>query len=232
MTGMVVYGGSQTSIEGQQLGWSDAIGIGIGTISMLGMAVFYVYVQKTEGIIAEDLVLYVEYATMCLTLPFLSLALEPNDWDAILHYDALDWGNLLFTSLGVSQQQCNGPKAAIHGRCSYKMITFAWFYSEGVSPSLHGHGEGTDGLLSQVYYGMNLLQQFIIRRVGASLFAMGTALRLVASIGGEQHYSLVSCHVTAQSQWLPQPCQGGELDNRQTTTETLRSCSIAMSNTL
>ncbi|BDA50478.1 hypothetical protein COCOBI_16-1540 [Coccomyxa sp. Obi] len=134
-SGMVVYGGSQTSSEGQQLGWNDAIGIGIGTISMLGMAVFYVYVQKTEGIIAEDLVLYVEYATMCLTLPFLSLALEPGDWDAILHYDALDWGNLLFTSLGV-------------------------------------------------YYGMNLLQQFIIRRVGASLFAMGTALRLVASIAG------------------------------------------------
>lgn len=102
VTGMVVYGGSQTSSEGQQLGWNDAIGMGIGTISMLGMAVFYVYVQKTEGIIAEDLVLYVEYATMCLTLPFLSLALEPGDWDAILHYDALDWGNLLFTSLGVS----------------------------------------------------------------------------------------------------------------------------------
>lgn len=33
---------------------------------------------------------------------------------------------------------------------------------------------------------MNLLQQFIIRRVGASLFAMGTALRLVASIAGRQ----------------------------------------------
>ena len=37
---------------------------------------------------------------------------------------------------------------------------------------------------AQVYYGMNLLQQFIIRRIGASLFAMGTALRLVASIAG------------------------------------------------
>jgi hypothetical protein len=31
---------------------------------------------------------------------------------------------------------------------------------------------------------MNLLQQFIIRRLGASIFAMGTALRLVASIAG------------------------------------------------
>lgn len=104
---MVVYGGSQNSTEGQQLGWNDAIGIGIGLISMLGMAVFYVYVQKTEGVIAEDLVLYVEYATMCLTLPFLSLVLEPNDWDAILYYDALEWGNLLFTALGVRSGQIN-----------------------------------------------------------------------------------------------------------------------------
>ncbi len=39
-------------------------------------------------------------------------------------------------------------------------------------------------LTAQVYYGMNLLQQFIIRRIGASLFAMCTALRLVASIAG------------------------------------------------
>lgn len=39
----------------------------------------------------------------------------------------------------------------------------------------------------QVYYGMNLLQQFIIRRIGASLFAMCTALRLVASIAGDTH---------------------------------------------
>ncbi len=61
----------------------------------------------------------------------------------------------------------------------------------------------------QVYYGMNLLQQFIIRRVGASLFAMGTALRLVASIAGEQHTRLVSCHVNAHSHWLRQPCEGG-----------------------
>lgn len=66
------------------------------------MAVFYVYVQKTEGVIAEEHVLYVEYATMCLTLPFLSLYLEPNDWGAVLHYGALEWGNLLFSSLGVS----------------------------------------------------------------------------------------------------------------------------------
>ncbi len=42
----------------------------------------------------------------------------------------------------------------------------------------------------QVYYGMNLLQQFIIRRIGASLFAMGTALRLVASIAGD---SILAC---------------------------------------
>ncbi len=62
---------------------------------------FYVYVQKTEGVIAEEHVLYVEYATMCLTLPFLSAYLEPNNWDAVLHYGPLDWGNLLFTALGV-----------------------------------------------------------------------------------------------------------------------------------
>jgi hypothetical protein len=59
-------------------------------------------VVYADGIIPEDLVLYVEYATMCLTLPFLSIWLEPNDWDAVLHYNALDWGNLLFTALGVS----------------------------------------------------------------------------------------------------------------------------------
>ena len=42
----------------------------------------------------------------------------------------------------------------------------------------------------QVYYGMNLLQQFIIRRISASLFAMGTALRLVASIAGTHTLTL------------------------------------------
>ena len=65
------------------------------------MAVFYVYVQKTEGVVAEEHVLYVEYATMCLTLPFLSLYLEPSDWGAVAQYGALEWGNLLFASLGV-----------------------------------------------------------------------------------------------------------------------------------
>lgn len=142
LAGMVVYGGSQTSTEGHQLGWNDAIGIGIGTISMLGMAVFYVYVQKTEGVIAEDLVLYVEYATMCLTLPFLSLALEPNDWDAILHYDALDWGNLLFTSLGVGSldylvvytgQSCR-PETLYKG----DQTTWCHWMSRNASPFGHG----------------------------------------------------------------------------------------------
>lgn len=99
--GLVVYGGSAAADEGHQLGWTDGVGIGIGAVSMLGMAVFYVYVQKTEGVIAEEHVLYVEYATMCLTLPALSYWLESGDWGGLLRYGWLDWGNLLFASLGV-----------------------------------------------------------------------------------------------------------------------------------
>jgi hypothetical protein len=45
--GLVVYGGSAADDVSHALGWNDAIGMGIGGISMLGMAVFYVYVQKT-----------------------------------------------------------------------------------------------------------------------------------------------------------------------------------------
>ena len=100
-TGLVVYGGSAGADEGHQLGWTDGVGVGIGFVSMLGMAVFYVYVQKTEGVIAEEHVLYVEYATMCLTLPLLSYFLESRDWGALLQYGWLGWGNLLFSSLGV-----------------------------------------------------------------------------------------------------------------------------------
>ena len=74
----------------------------------------------------------------------------------------------------------------------------------------------------QVYYGMNLLQQFIIRRVGASLFAMGTALRLVASVAGKQHTLHISYHASAHSQGFPWPCEGVMLQSG-----TPSSCSVA-----
>lgn len=38
-----------------------------------------------------QVILYVEYLTMCIALPGLSYAFEAKDWDAILHYDWADW---------------------------------------------------------------------------------------------------------------------------------------------
>ena len=113
--GLVVYGGSAAADAGHRLGWTDGVGIGIGFVSMLGMAVFYVYVQKTEGVIAEEHVLYVEYATMCLTLPALSCFLESGDWGALLRYGWLAWANLLFAALGVRPLCCLSGGLALAG---------------------------------------------------------------------------------------------------------------------
>jgi hypothetical protein len=44
-----------------------------------------------QGVGLLQVILYVEYLTMCIALPGLSIALEDKDWDAILHYDWADW---------------------------------------------------------------------------------------------------------------------------------------------
>eukprot|EP00884_Botryococcus_braunii_P010777 jgi/Botrbrau1/19700/Bobra.0003s0061.1 len=148
--GMVVFG-SQTGDAEFALGPRDFIGLSIAFACVLAMAVFYVYVQKTEGLIGVEVILYVEYLTMCIALPGLSAAFEGSDWDAILHYTWADWTNLLFASLGV-------------------------------------------------YFGMNMLQQLVIRRLGASIFAMSSALRLVATIAGS--WIILDEQITNWIEWL------------------------------
>lgn len=82
--------------------WWDPLGMLVALAATIALSVYFVWVQKSEGVLGNDQILYINYLAVFSFAPALSAVLEEGDWGAVLHFGPVAWLMLLYVSAGVS----------------------------------------------------------------------------------------------------------------------------------